>query len=194
MFFYKILLYGSVIKNKLYCNCNKIIYFKNNCVTPTVLPKINVRYKVISDTHELEVYSNKSEILKKNIKLNYYLEKGCKLYLAMYEDYIVGYYLICKLNEFRPYLYNYHYIFDGNCAYYIFYCHTLFKYRGKGIYPYMLSKICEEHCNDNVIFYISASLNNLSSQKGIEKAGFFKKGILKNYFIGHVAISNRNRD
>ncbi|OOG74590.1 hypothetical protein [Algoriphagus sp. A40] len=50
-------------------------------------------------------------------------------------------------------------------------CFTDNRYRGLGIYPLVLRKIANEYCEKTQVFILVAP-DNLSSIKGIEKAGF----------------------
>lgn len=52
-------------------------------------------------------------------------------------------------------------------------CFTKVEYRGKGIYPYVLSKIISDEAKD---YYMLVRQDNLSSIRGIEKAGFKQVG------------------
>ena len=68
-------------------------------------------------------------------------------------------------------------------------CFTYPEFRGKGIYPRMLRYICANVGNERTIFFMIVSRNNISSIRGIEKAGFNKFGfveksrILKRYLL-----------
>lgn len=66
-------------------------------------------------------------------------------------------------------------------------CWTIENYRGKGIYPAVLSKICSDYSDKNV--YIFTEKKNIASQKGIEKVGFkqFATGY-KTKFLGIYKI------
>lgn len=55
-------------------------------------------------------------------------------------------------------------------------CYTYPVFRGKGIYPKVLSAICRRRANDTSTFYMIVDETNLPSIKGIEKAGFVKCG------------------
>lgn len=69
-------------------------------------------------------------------------------------------------------------------------CYTHPAFRGKGIFPKVLSEICRRR-NNTQTFYIFAHENNISSIKGIEKAGFVRCGLvceskyLKQYKLVH---------
>lgn len=58
---------------------------------------------------------------------------------------------------------------------------TATEFRGQGLYPYLLQKICSRNSKKKLIYILS---NNTSSRKGILKANFkllgFVKGITKN--------------
>ncbi len=58
-------------------------------------------------------------------------------------------------------------------------CVTKEKYRGNGIYPYVLKAITESYGNGTTEFYMIVSDDNISSIKGIEKAGFERCGMVK---------------
>lgn len=55
-------------------------------------------------------------------------------------------------------------------------CYTYPAFRGKGIYPKVLSEICRRRANDISSFYMIVDETNLPSIKGIEKAGFVRCG------------------
>lgn len=55
-------------------------------------------------------------------------------------------------------------------------CYTYPTFRGKGIYPKVLSEICRRRANDTLSFYMIVDETNFSSIKGIEKAGFVRCG------------------
>lgn len=54
-------------------------------------------------------------------------------------------------------------------------CYTYPEFRGKGIYPRVLIEICKKHMDASAIYMI-VDETNLSSIRGIEKAGFVKCG------------------
>ena len=58
-------------------------------------------------------------------------------------------------------------------------CYTYPAFRGRGIYPKVLSEICRRKCNDTSSFYMIVDENNLPSIKGIEKAGFVRCGTVQ---------------
>ncbi len=58
-------------------------------------------------------------------------------------------------------------------------CFTYPKYRGKGFYPQMLKYICSSIGAENSVFYMIVDEANLSSIKGIEKAGFQRCGTIR---------------
>lgn len=68
-------------------------------------------------------------------------------------------------------------------------CATDSKYRGKGIYPYVLTRIIKDYAKQNISFYMIIEANNIPSQRGVFKVGFIKtmalrkSGLLKVYKI-----------
>lgn len=58
-------------------------------------------------------------------------------------------------------------------------CYTYPAFRGKGIYPKVLSEICRRRSSDISLFYMIVDETNLSSIKGIEKAGFVRCGLVR---------------
>jgi len=69
--------------------------------------------------------------------------------------------------------------FLGSNDYEIGPCFTYPKYRGKGVYPAMLRRICNSVGMENSVFYMIVDAANTSSIKGIEKAGFEKCGFVR---------------
>lgn len=58
-------------------------------------------------------------------------------------------------------------------------CFTNPAFRGKGIFPKVLSEICRRRGNNTQTFYIFADEKNIPSIKGIEKAGFVRCGLVR---------------
>ena len=55
-------------------------------------------------------------------------------------------------------------------------CWTHPDYRGRGIYPYVLTQILKRETNEGSIAYMLIADTNLSSQNGVKKIGFVKMG------------------
>lgn len=55
-------------------------------------------------------------------------------------------------------------------------CHTNPAFRGKGIYPKVLTEICRRKSKSTSSFYMIVDETNLPSIRGIEKAGFVRCG------------------
>ena len=74
-------------------------------------------------------------------------------------------------------------------------CVTYPKFRGKGVYPWMLKHICSSIGDEKTVFYMIVDETNISSIKGIEKAGFVKCGtvrvskFIKQYQLERVFVS-----
>lgn len=106
-------------------------------------------------------------------------------YLRVFESFLkmgdVGYYAYLNMNcihrswiKFNSQIVETHwaYKFKLKCNQaFIHYCETASEARGMGIYPFVLRKIISDF-NEKYDIFISVDGNNLSSQKGIEKAGF----------------------
>jgi predicted GNAT family acetyltransferase len=50
-------------------------------------------------------------------------------------------------------------------------CWTHPDFRGQGLYPYLIKKVMDDYKNAYRNFYMFTSTDNISSQRGIEKAG-----------------------
>jgi len=154
-------------------------------------PKIEIDIVRINKVDNLCEYYQVPQIRRVFTKFKYFIRQGVVIYLAIHNNNVVGHYLITKLVNFKPYLYNNHQIFSkppNKNIYYIFYCNTFKKYRGNGIYPYMLAKMSEDvfQGDKNAVVYISTEITNIPSQKGIEKVGFKKVARLKYLQIGLI--------
>ena len=62
-------------------------------------------------------------------------------------------------------------------------CYTNPNFRGKGIYPAVLDYICSNYGNKKTMFYMIVDDNNVSSIRGIEKAGFRICGRVKKSYL-----------
>ena len=107
--------------------------------------KIKTNYKI-----------NKSEVSKG--KTCYFIEESSKV---IHKSYLFSkVFLLKSINKRGPVI--------GNCS-------TLKSHRGLSIYPYVINKIAKDVLeNNNKPVYIIVDKNNLSSIRGIEKAGFSK--------------------
>ncbi len=76
---------------------------------------------------------------------------------------------------------------------YIHYCYVAPMYRGKGIYPYMLTYLVQKAFMLQMgdVIYINADRKNNSSIRGMQKAGFRYWGILKEYGWGGIIFFRR---
>jgi hypothetical protein len=68
--------------------------------------------------------------------------------------------------------------------FWIYECLTSPSARGLGIYPYVLTVICRDHLRSGGEGFIYTSEDNVTSQRGILKAGFTWKEILRGLRIG----------
>jgi len=188
-----ILSWLSLLKQRFYCNVENIIYKKDDRNIPDIHPKIKIECKVL-DSIGFENYSGRREMKKNIVKFRYLLNCGCKMYLALHDEDIAGYYLVCNLDRYKPYLYNFEPLFAGRNKHYIFNCHTFEKYRRNRIYSYILTWICRDTIQKNETVLISTDKTNIPSQKGIEKAGFKKLGTLSYMQLGILKIRQNRRD
>ena len=62
--------------------------------------------------------------------------------------------------------------FLGESDYEIGPCYTYSQYRGQGLYPMVLRSICDSLGNIGTTFFMIVDDSNISSVRGIEKAGF----------------------
>ncbi|MFY9272949.1 MAG: hypothetical protein WAO37_08075, partial [Thermacetogeniaceae bacterium] len=70
----------------------------------------------------------------------------------------------------------------------IHWCETTPYARGQNIYPAVLSKIVNDIKGSYKNIYISTTINNTSSQKGIIKAGFKEIQRIKVFSLMNVTI------
>ena len=136
-----------------------------------------VRAKSIPPANEIEGYSIKIFIVPRStmdsFKQLFYGSITCYSFYAgtllIHASYLYS-------RTFINYLFGYrgHSVIGG--------CFTLKGYRGKGLYPNMLQRIAQENSKPIVIYVATP---NLSSIKGIEKAGFIRDKKLTMYkFFG----------
>ncbi len=168
----------SLLKQKMYCNEKIIVYSKIDKNIVEICPSIPLEYMVISNSEQLNKFSEDEGVKKNAIKLKYFIENKCTLYLAIHNNNAAGHYIVCKLSDFKPYLYLNNYLFNLDNNYYIFFCNTFDKYKRKGIFSYILTQICKDILKNENRIFISSDIRNISSQKAIEKVGFTRLGIL----------------
>jgi len=177
----------SLLKNKLYSDTEEIVYIKDDENIPHISPKTQTKIKKVSSPREFEKYAKIEERLTKNrIKFRYFLKHKSRMYLTLHKNKITGYYFMCKISDFKPYPYNKLSLFQGEKSHYIFFCHTFSEYRGKNIYPYVLTQICKDVEKNSGVAFISTDVDNIPSQKGIEKAGFRRLCTLKYRNVGNI--------
>ncbi len=101
-----------------------------------------------------------------NIFWYFFSENKYKIIYAFLDKELVHYsYILTK---------NYKFPFMKKEDIFIGPCYTMEKYRGKGIYPFILNYICENKPPRGKNIFIVTSENNISSQRGIIKANFTK--------------------
>ncbi len=73
---------------------------------------------------------------------------------------------------------------------YIHYCETAPEARGKNIYPDVLSRIINDFKDKYKNIYISTNIKNLTSRRGIEKAGFRERESTSSNYLWHKDKKN----
>lgn len=174
------------IKNKLSANNNgvfkNLLYELDSTNLSQVNPKIEIDWIWINDTNFMKVLAFREESVSRAFKkiLKTGQEKGI---FAIYQNQAVAH---CWARIGKNTVNNtkmHDLISIQNKDAYIHFCHTDCNYRGNNIYPfllYVLSKYLFEVEKVNTIF-IDTSIDNISSQKGIEKVGFREKYLIKRF-------------
>lgn len=188
-----ILSWLSLLKQRFYCNVENIIYKKDDMNIPDIHPKIKIECKVL-DSSGFEIYSGRREMKKNIVKFRYLLNKGCKIYIALHDEEIVGYVFLCNLSRFKPYLYNINPLFAGFNNYYIFNVHIFEEYRRNWIGSCMIKRICKDTIKKNETILASVDIINIPSQKMFEKLGFKKLGTLSYIQFGILKLRQKLRD
>lgn len=178
----------SLLKGKLYCNLELYVYLKDDKNIPDIQPRIDVEYEIISNPNELEKYYDNKNIKKNKVKLQYFLKHRCKLYLLLYNGDVAGFSSICKLSNFKPYLYNNHPLFQGKNKYYHFFGHVFEKYRGNRLHPSMNARVLKDTIKKNEKVFATTPTKNIIAQKGIKRAGYLELGVLRYKRIGFITL------
>lgn len=181
----------SLLKHRIYCNGKKYVFCMsrgNLAGMPDLRPRIECGCEVVRDLAGLERHTTRPEIKKEAIKFKYYLRQGCQLYLMFYQNAVVAYAVVARLNRFYPYPFANHAVFKGGADYLVFYGQTFPEYRGLGINSYILTQICKNNIKDGERIFVTSDWGNLVSHKTIKKAGFKKLGILKYIKVGFITL------
>jgi len=149
-----------------------------------IFKKLSKRYKlrIIEDASLLSgIDFTKSPIIKKNTIFHFKecLDNKGFVFLVFDGEKLVFRGCVQKSARARPYKS----LILGKCylnippnSHYIEYCETHPSYRGQRIFPWALYEICKKLASNNI--YIATDLENISSQKGIEKCGFVIKEVI----------------
>lgn len=179
-----------MIKQHITCNLsNRIFGIKSLSAVPSLVPEIDIRYRIISSPRELGIYQNEKSLEKDWFKLISFLRRGASIYLAFSGSEIAGYYCVTKLGRFSPFVFTRHPVFSAPNTYYIFFCTTVDRYRNNGIYPYMLTRICRDILRTGRRALISTGRDHHSSLKGIKNAGFHEIADITYRQIGPMIIT-----
>lgn len=169
----KLIIFLVEIKTRIYYHVNRYVFIYDKNEVYLLQPKINILIININNQNYNKYISNiKEKTLKK--RLNNYYKKKCHIYLATFKDIIVGHYILTSINNYQNDLFVKSKIFDKS-GMIIFDCVTFPEFRRLNIYSAVLTYILNEVINLNKKIYITTDINNINSQKGIEKAGFVKK-------------------
>lgn len=162
---------------------NKYFYYKLSALQKSAVISLTLGYKI--KIHHPKIGKLNLHTHFKTIYLFWYLFTFGRysIYYVYDEDEC-----IVHFSHVMPRIFKYAFMSRRNCIH-IGPCWTNENHRGKGIYPAVLSKICNDNIQKDV--YIFTEKKNLASQKGIEKAGFmlFASGI-RTKFLGIYKVYN----
>jgi ribosomal protein S18 acetylase RimI-like enzyme len=80
--------------------------------------------------------------------------------------------------------------YDRRSTVYLGGCKVRPEYRGRGIYPYLLQHMFAD-CESSTCAIAETSQDNLSSQRGLQKAGFQRRGLVHRLIIGGCLVRSR---
>ena len=153
----------------------KVIFYKNEGAfsergknTNGIGEKINVRMATPKDIDELDqiMYQGCSEIEKR-------FERGNRCFVAQIGAKVVHYTWVSFHKEYLPSINKWIELADDEA--YIYNVRTLSDFRGQGIFPFVLDRLCEQLKTDGYKKILaSVQSDNVPSQKAFEKAGFKK--------------------
>lgn len=157
-----ILLYSIELGNQMHFDHNEFI-----CIEPIDLGNIHLINQIRD--HKIKDFK----------KLLFHKQKGI---IAFYKNQPAGHaWMItndCPVKDSIPF------VLDKNQSM-IHYCYVSPEFRGKNIYPLMLSYLNKKAFNqlNNQKVFIWTDISNIASQKGIEKAGFVNKAFYKVFYF-----------
>lgn len=178
----------SIVFSRFYTRTKVVIYqYKNSLPIRSALVLIPVNEQNIQDARQFEDPVSFS-INTKNFKKG---EKGIYGYLnnhCVFRAWIIEGPKKILLHKFYTYQLKENEI-------YIHSCETAANHRGKGFYPYAISTIAAKYRSEGKKILISTDEKNISSKKGILKAGFEEKFIVSvNVFLGFKKIRASERE
>ncbi|TCN62203.1 hypothetical protein [Acetobacteroides hydrogenigenes] len=151
--------------NKIYSNDELLVYKYVRSDSLELLDEITIEKVSDKNIKELALFEDKEKIDWLNSKIL----KGNDGYIAFYNG------ICCHRSWvlFGPYNEDIHFSYkldlkSNECL--IHYCETNPKFRGLGIYPYVLKYICNKYPDLDKIIVVNKK--NIPSIKGIEKACF----------------------
>ena len=139
--------------------------------------KCDVRYKICKK-FKIEIFRPKWYMLQKHRPFSLI---HCLWFLFTRGNYRIIYVLdnkrIIHYTHVIPYFWKFNFMKKNDFE--VGPCWTDEKYRGKGIYKYVIQLAVEKFSKDNASFYMIVDEKNISSIRGIEKSGFVKIGKVK---------------
>lgn len=170
-------LYISLIKQRVYCNINNIIYCKTNQYFPEISSNLDIAIDKIYHETQIARYTSDKNIKNDLERIIYFLKNSCNIYVVLHEGEVAGRYALAEIDNFKPYRYLNHPIFNG-CTHYIFFCRTYPQYQNNNVFKHVLVEMCRDTLRNNEHIYISCGFGNIASQRAIIGAGFQKIGEL----------------
>lgn len=158
----------------VYFNKSKKVYIFDltSSIKKQMTPKIACEIKEIKSIDDLKNY-RKNIPLTTFIKFSIFLKHGCRGYFGTKDNELLSMCWITNLKKYCPYFYHKYLHEAPTDALSVFYAHTLEKYRGYRIFPYILSYILIREKENNInLIYACIDISNVPSQKAFERVGF----------------------
>jgi len=154
-----------------------------------IFKQLSNKYKliIIKDLKKLDSLDTRSSLINDPIVSHFRrcIDRKGFVYLVYDEDKLI--FRACvQRGKYLSHIIGNSFIKILESDYYIEYCETHIMYRGQRIYPWVLNEIRKELLKTNdTNLYIATDFENISSRKGLERAGFKIKEtyILLNIFL-----------
>jgi len=182
---------GIIIKSKLLFYLNYNPHFINHLLQDNLMifKQLSNKYKliIIKEVEELDSLDALSYMIDESTMSHYRtcVDRNGFIFIVCDKNKLIFRACVQRGKYLAPIIGN-AFIKIAESDYYIEACETHIKYRGQRIYPWVLSEIRKELLKkkDNNL-YIATDVENVSSRKGIERAGFKLKEtyVLLNIFL-----------